>query len=127
MTIPYYIGRFSGKGFVDKLISKYPKVNDINNIKANNEWIFVFVVKILGFIPNDVSSIVLGSLNINYKTYVISSVLAKTPMMLAKTLIGSSISQPETLDIKVAIIVSILVILFTIYFYWIYKKSLNSN
>lgn len=127
MTIPYFIGRFSGKSFVDKLISKYPRVDDINNIKANNEWIFVFVVKILGFIPNDVSSIVLGSLNINYKTYVISSVLAKTPMMLAKTLIGSSISKPGTLDIKVAIIVSILVILFTIYFYFRYRKALNSN
>lgn len=126
MTIPYYIGKLSGKDFVDKLISKYPKVNIINDIKAKNQWIFVFIIKILGFIPNDVSSIVLGSFNTDYKIFVISSVLAKAPMMIAKTLIGASISESGTLGIKVAIIIAILVFIFTIFIYFKNKDSLKS-
>ena len=77
MTIPYYIGKFSGKNLVDRLAYKYPKLDKINNIKAKNQWLFVFAVKILGFIPNDVSSIVLGSFKTDYKVFIISSVLAK--------------------------------------------------
>ncbi|MBU3209857.1 VTT domain-containing protein [Clostridium algidicarnis] len=124
MTIPYYIGKFSGKDVVDKLMSKYPKINKVNDIKAKNQWVFVFIVKILGFIPNDVSSIVLGSLNTDYKAFIISSVLAKTPMMLAKTLIGANINQPGSKGFKVAILISILVFIFTVVIYW-KNKDIN--
>lgn len=124
MTIPYFIGRFSGKDYVDKLIDKYPKVKKIDNIKGKNQWVFVFIVKILGFIPNDVSSIVLGSFNTNYKVFILSSVLAKTPMMLAKTLAGASINQSGSLGIIIGIIIAILVFIFTIYIYWKNKESL---
>lgn len=124
MTIPYFIGRFSGKDYVDKLIGKYPKVKKIDNIKGKNQWVFVFIVKILGFIPNDVSSIVLGSFNTNYKVFILSSVLAKTPMMLAKTLAGASINQSGSLGIIIGIIIAILVFIFTIYIYWKNKESL---
>lgn len=123
MTIPYYIGKLSGKELVVKLMSKYPKINKINNIKAKKQWVFVFIVKILGFIPNDVSSIVLGSLNIDYKVFVISSVLAKTPMMLAKTLIGANINQPGNKGFTAAILISILVFIITMVIYWKNKDT----
>lgn len=125
MTIPYYIGRFSGKDLVDRLISKYPKVNKINDIKAKNQWIFVFTIKILGFIPNDVSSIVLGSFNTDYKVFVISSVLAKTPMMVAQTLIGSNIKQPGSRGFKLAILIAILIFIFILIIYWKTKERDN--
>ena len=117
MTIPYYVGRFSGKDIVDKLILKHPKINKINDIKAKNQWTFVFIVKILSFIPNDVSSIVLGSFNTDYKAFVIASVLAKTPMMLVQTLIGASVNQLGTTGIKIAILIAIIVLIINIVIY----------
>lgn len=126
MTIPYYIGKFSGKDLVDKLISKYSKVNKINNIKANNEWILVFIVKILGFIPNEVSSIVLGSLNTEYKTFVISSVLAKSPSMIATTLLGANINKPGTPGFKLSIAIAIVAFIFIVFIYWKNRNTLKS-
>lgn len=126
MTIPYFIGRFSGKDLVDKLILKYPKVGKIKDIKAKNQWLFVFIIKILGFIPNDVSSIVLGSFDTDYKAYIIPAVLAKTPMMLAQTLLGANITEPGNRGFKVAILIGILVFIFTIFIYWKNKDTLKS-
>lgn len=122
MTIPYYIGRFSGQESVDKLMAKYPKINKINDIKVKKQWIFVLIVKMLGFIPNDVSSIVLGSLNIEYKAFIISSMLAKTPTMLAKTLVVSNINKPGYKGYTAAILILILVFVFTVFVYWKSKK-----
>lgn len=126
MTIPYYIGKFSGKNLVDKLISKYPKVNKINNIKAKNEWIFVFIVKILGFIPNEISSIILGSLNTEYKTFAIASVIAKSPSMIATTLLGANINQPGTLGFKLSISIAILAFIFIVFIYWKNRHTIKS-
>lgn len=126
MTIPYYIGKFSGKNLVDKLILKYPKVNKINDIKANNEWVFVFIVKILGIIPNEVSSMILGSLNTEYKIFIIASVLAKSPAMIATTLLGANINQSGTLGFKLSIIIAILVVIFIVFIYWKNRDALKS-
>lgn len=126
MTIPYFIGKFSGKDFVAKLISKYPKINKINEIKSNNEWAFVFTVKILGFIPNEVSSMVLGSLGIKYTLFIIASVLAKTPSMVAKTLIGANMNKPGSSEFKISIAVAVLVFIFIFYFYWKNKDKIKS-
>ena len=120
MTIPFYIGKFSGKDRVDELIARYPKVNFINNIRAENQWVSVFIIKILGFIPNDISSIVLGSFNTEYKVFIISSLLAKSPMMIAKTLIGSSIGQEGGSTLVIALLIALL---YTIFIFFIYRKN----
>lgn len=126
MTIPYYMGKLFGKNLVDKFISKYPKVTKINDIKSNNEWSFVLIIKMLGFIPNEVGSIILGSLNTRYKVFVIASVIAKSPGMIATTLLGANIDQPGTTGFKVSIIIAILVFIFIIYIYWKNKDIIKS-
>lgn len=109
MTIPYFIGRFSGRSLFDKLISKYPKVKKIDEIQSENEWFFVFIIKIMGFIPNEVSSLAFGTIKINYGVYIIASVLAKTPSMIATTLLGSNISKPGSPGFIRSIIIFIIV------------------
>lgn len=126
MTIPYFIGKFSGKKLVDKLISKYPKINKINEIKSNNEWTFIFTVKVLGFIPNEVSSIILGSLDTKYRLFILSSVLAKTPSMIATTLLGANINKPGTSGFAVSIAIAILAFAFVAYMFWKNKNIIKS-
>lgn len=117
MTIPYYIGRFSGTKLLDKLIIRYPKVNKINNFKTDNQWRFIFIVKILGFIPNDVSSLILGSLNTDYKIFIVASIIAKFPGMISTTLLGANINKPGTREFKVSIGIAIITLIFIIFMY----------
>lgn len=125
MTIPYYIGRFTGKDLVDNIIEKYPKVNKINQIKMKNEWFFVFIVKTLGFIPNEVGSLVLGSLNTKYITFVTAAVIAKIPGMVATTLLGSNANNPGTTEFKISIAIVVLVFIFIIFISRKYRKSMK--
>ncbi len=126
MTIAFYIGKFSGKDMVDQMIDKYPKINIINKVRAENEWVSVFIVKILGFIPNDISSMVLGSFNTGYKAFIIASLLAKSPMMIAKTLIGSSIGGEGGRGLVIALFIAILYIIFTLFIYWKNKETIRT-
>lgn len=125
MTIPYFIGKFSGRGLLDKVASKYPKVKNIIEMKEDREWFFVFIIKILGFIPNEPSSLVFGSINTKYGTYVTAAVLAKTPSMIATTLLGSNINNPGTPEFKWSIIISIIIFIGIGIFYRKNKDKFN--
>lgn len=118
MSIPYFIGRYSGSPLVEKVMSKYPKVGKLKEMKKDNEWFFVFIVKILGFIPNEISSLTLGALNIKYQTYIVASVLAKTPSMIAKTLLASNIDKAGTPEFTLYIIIGLVVFVAIAIVYW---------
>lgn len=109
MSIPYWIGRFSGSALLEKVAEKYPKINNILEIEEDNEWILVFLIKILGFIPNEPSSLALGSIDIRYGSYITAAVLAKTPSMIATTLLGANINKPGTPEFTWSIIISIII------------------
>lgn len=88
MTLPYLIGKYGGSRLVKEVFNKYPKTKKINDIKMDNEFIFTFIVKLMGFIPNDVSSLLLGSLSVSYLKYISASVLVRMPLMLITTFAG---------------------------------------
>lgn len=118
MSIPYFIGRFSATPFIEKIISKYPKAAKITEIEEENKWFFVFIIKILGFIPNEIGSLLLGTLKIKYRVYVTAAVLGKTPSMIATTLLGANITKPGTPEFKWSIIISVLVFIGIAIVYW---------
>lgn len=126
MSIPYFIGKYSGEEFVEKLVSKYPKIKRIDNIKSNNQYIFVFITKIVGFIPNEVSSLVLGSIGIDYRKYVLAAILAKTPAMLAKTLVGTNLNDPSSPEFILSISILGIIFVATALLAWRYKEAMES-
>lgn len=126
MSIPFFIGKYSGGEFVEGLIDKYPKVKRIDNIKTNNQYMFVFISKMVGFIPNEISSLVLGSMAINYKKYLPAAVLAKTPAMLVKTLAGSNLNDPTSPMFIIYIILLAIIFILTSLVAWRYKKGMES-
>lgn len=117
MTIPYFIGRYSGTALFNKLAAKYPKVDKIKQIDEGNKWFLVFIVKILGFIPNEISSLTLGTMEIPYGIYIVAAVLGKTPSMIATTILGSNFNKPGTSGFIWSIIISIVIFLGIGFFY----------
>lgn len=118
MSIPYFIGRFSGTPFIEKIKDKYPKAGRIMEIEEENKWFFVFLIKMLGFIPNEIGSLLLGSLKIKYRIYLTAAVLGKTPSMIATTLLGANITKPGTPEFTWSIIISVLVFIGIAIVYW---------
>ena len=57
ISIPYWIGRYAGSDFADKLISKHEKLSVLSSIQKNNDFFFSYIARVIGMLPSDVVSI----------------------------------------------------------------------
>ncbi len=121
VSIPYLVGRFCGTDLFDKLSEKYEKINKINDLKNNNEYFLPYILRIIGILPCDIVSLALGSLKINYKKYVIGSIIGLMPRMIVNTLIGQTISNPSSKIFIITTLSTISISLFSIYIHKKYK------
>lgn len=95
---PYFLGRFTGKGMVDTLRRKFPKVNKIDDFADKNGFIVSFILKASGIIPGDTSSLILGAMNINFRQFYIGATLGTLPINILWTILGNKgdLSNPYT-------------------------------
>lgn len=94
VTLPYWLGRFSGEGLTQKLLERYGRAEQFHKLHACGEWFFVYIVRVIGLLPGDVVSMVLGSMRIPYAKYLTGSLAGLLPAMLATTLLGVTITDP---------------------------------
>lgn len=94
VSVPYLIGRFTGKDMLDHLIEKYPKAKQIDILKRRNEWFFVYLVKLIGIVPCDISSMILGAMDIKYINMSTGSLVGMFPYMAAVTVLGVNLKDP---------------------------------
>lgn len=94
ITLPYLIGRFSGRELADRLRDKYPKIARMDTLKRDNELFFAFFLRVINLLPGDIVSMVLGATKMKYGRYAAGSLLGLFPTMLAATFMGESILKP---------------------------------
>lgn len=122
LSIPYLIGYFSDNKLLYQLIEKYPRLKQINSFKQNNEWLFIFMIRIIGILPMDVISIFMGSIGISYKKHLIVSILAMLPDLLAVTFIGATVSDPTSIEFILSCIFKVIISVSSIL---AYKKTVK--
>ena len=93
LTLPFWIGRFSGFGLMDRLTKKYPKANALLRLYENREFFFSYIVRYLP-LPMDIASMLVGSLQIPYRKFLTGGLLGLMPQMIAHTVLGSAIFEP---------------------------------
>ena len=59
-SVPYFIGKKAGKGLVEKLIQKKPKLEAICRLPAKNGFFVSFLVRMIGLLPADFVGMYLG-------------------------------------------------------------------
>ena len=107
----FYLGRFTGKGMVDTLKKRFPKVKKIDDFAGENEFILSFIVKASGLIPGDTSSLILGAMNISFVKFYIGASLGALPLNIMWAILGNKgdLSNPYTFLYILPIIVFALV------------------
>ncbi len=88
LSIPWFLGKFTGSGMVDTLKSKFKAVKKIDDFAGANETQMTFVVKLSGLLPGDLSSLLFGAMNVSYKNYMIGANLGNLPLVLVYTGFG---------------------------------------
>ncbi len=126
LSIPYFLGKFTGSGMVDTLKTKFKAVKKIDDFAGANETQMTFVVKLSGLLPGDLSSLLFGAMNVSYKNYMIGANLGNLPLVIVYTGFGVALRSVGEKPWLAAIPV-VAIIFFVIISGIITKKIINMN
>ena len=96
VTLPYWVGRISGREVAERICNRHPKAAQAAGIATRNGVFTAYLLRVLGFLPGDLMSILLGALGMGYRGYLIGSVLGLLPGMLIQTALGGYAHRPSS-------------------------------
>lgn len=89
LSLPYFLGRFTGKPMLESLTKRFPKIGKLDEFAGENDFAFVLILKVSGILASDLSSLIFGTLNIPYRKYMIAANLGLLPLNIVWTLLGA--------------------------------------
>lgn len=124
VSIPYWVGRFSGNELADKIIKKYPKFEKVVFLQKDSKWFFSYFVRVLGVLPCDIVSLYSGCIKLPFGVYLLGSVLGFLPSLIATTILGTSITDPKSPTFILSLSFNII---FSIFSFILYRKFLKKQ
>ena len=109
ITIPYWIGKYSGKQAVQEICQKYPKAEMVARYQETNAFFACFITRIVGFLPCDIVSIYFGACDTAYPIYLAAGVSGSLLSIITTTLLGEKISDPFSVEFIIVLLCRILV------------------
>lgn len=94
LSIPYWIGRFSGSGTAEKLQDRHQKLMEVCTQQHQNPIFISFLLRTFVFLPGDAVSIYLGAMKIPFRYYLTGGILGTTLGVVLSTVLGASITDP---------------------------------
>ena len=125
VSVPYGIGRFAGEAFVQGLMDKYPKVRRMVEGQRKSDFFLSFFLRVVGCLPGDVVSLYPGSVRIPYLRFLAGSVLGLFPSLALATLVGVSVTQPDSPMFILSVSCTVLLAAGSAVFYWLYQRRRN--
>lgn len=93
-TVPYLVGRCSAAETLDRLRQKYAKLQTVERLRQENNFLFVLLARAVGILPGDVVSLYFGAVRLPFVPYLTGSLLGLCPTMVAVTIMGGNVSDP---------------------------------
>ena len=109
ITIPYWIGKYSGKQAVQKICQKYPKAEMVVKYQETNTFFACFITRIVGFLPCDIVSIYFGACDTTYLLYLTAGVFGSLLSIITTTLLGEKMSDPFSVEFMIVLLCRLLV------------------
>lgn len=107
VSIPYCIGRYLGEEMTSFLKAKYPAIKKLDEFSTNNQYFFSYITRAINILPGDIVSLFLGSSALEYRKYLIGSILGMIPTMISITIMGENISNPKSPEFLISMGVTV--------------------
>lgn len=127
LSLPFFVGRWYGTELADRLIEKYPKAKQLDRFKEKNMFFLVYIIKMVGVIPCDISSMLFGAMRIPYRTYLPSAMVGMTPCMLSVTFLGVTVTDTCSPGFIISCAALVLTAMLSVVVYRIYLKRLEKR
>ncbi|MCR5782589.1 MAG: VTT domain-containing protein [Clostridia bacterium] len=89
LALPFFLGKLTGRGMLDSLKKRFPKIEKLDNFAGENEFAIVLIVKASGMLPSDLSSLIFGAMDMKFRTYFIAANIGMLPLNVLWTLLGN--------------------------------------
>lgn len=122
ITVPYLIGRFAEREFVERLISKQKNADKLREFKSENELFIAYFMRVINILPCDVVSMFLGSTGFSPAKYLAGSFLGIFPGLVTTTLMGANVQHPTSPWFWIAAVVEVFFAVGSAAAYYFYKK-----
>lgn len=122
VSLPYQIGRRTGTSAVDEIRAKYPKAEAIHDLRAKNDFLFSFLARMVR-LPSDVVSLYMGAVQVEYKKYLLGSLLGLLPHTITFPIMGMNIRDIRSPRFMISLSAEIAYILVTYVVYTRYHKK----
>ena len=122
LTIPYFAGRVLGTPIADRLLEKYPKLQEARKIRDGGEVILAVLMRAIG-LPLHVVSIYMGATGYDYGGFLLGSLLGLLPEMIAFTVMGMSASDVSSPAFRIALAAKLTISALSIVIYAMLRKK----
>lgn len=124
LTIPYWLGRASGRTIIQEMCEKYPKIEQLKKYQDKNVFFACFITRIVGILPGDLVSLYFGACDTPYLRYLLAGVAGSLLSIVTNTLLGEKINDPFSVEFMLVLLCRILVSVGAVGInYWFNKKN----
>jgi uncharacterized membrane protein YdjX (TVP38/TMEM64 family) len=117
-TMAFYLSRFMGKDFVDRIVRG--KALELDKALEKNGFKVMFLFRFPPIFPYDVFSYAAGLTKIKYKDFILGSLLGVIPETICYSFMGNKIGEPMTMMFLLPVMAIVAVTLITT---WIFKRN----
>lgn len=126
-SIPFFVGRLAGRGFLSRLTDRYPKLEVLRQIPRKNPFFVSFFVRMIGLLPADGVGMYLGAGRMPYGPYLAGTLLGLLPSVVAFSVMGMSADDPTSPAFRISLGFEIGLTVFALLLYLIRKKRKKGN
>ncbi|MCX4255623.1 MAG: VTT domain-containing protein [Oscillospiraceae bacterium] len=122
ILIPYAIGRFAEREFVEGLINKNKNASKLRELKSDNELFIAYFLRVINILPCDLVSMFLGSAGFGLWKYMLGSFLGILPGIITTTLMGANVEHPSSPKFWLSVVTEFIFAAASSVWYYFYKK-----
>lgn len=127
LTLPYWMGRFSGMETVGRLMRKYPKFELVLNRQQNHSFFLCFFLRIISCLPGDIVTMYFGATRTPFFHNLIGGIFGVLPGMILATILGANIQNPDSPMFWIAITLTAALSAASFASYYFYKRKQSKN
>lgn len=127
IVLPYLLGRWKGKKYLGKLLSKYPNLEKLISFNDSNAFMASLCVRGIGLTALDPTSLYFGAAGTPFLQYFSGSMLGLLPTLIVRTAMGVSAEDPSSIGFKISVIAYAVVIIAVIALGWSTWKKFSAK
>ncbi len=121
VSCPFFVGWKKGEQYVSAVVEKVDAIEKIKSLQSDNVIFSTYMIRMLQ-LPLDLVSLFLGSEHISYGKYLAGSLLGLTPVTIAITLLGETITDIHSREFLLTLLLMILIIGTSMFIFWLYTR-----